>query len=406
MKYIKILISIIALAIIGCKKRPELPAPTPADFSITITSISPSKFPNDKNLVIVQNTTGFVSKWTFEGANKETSERNTDSIYFAKAGTYKIKLQSASKGGLTTTEKTVTIAEDSKIPADFEVTKLDDYHYKVKNTTVISESVLWYFPDGTSSTANEDTAYVAYAGDQAIKLKAELVKGVFVTVTKMITISVSDPSNPNVTDTVLAHLTGGPSNPNGKTWVVDKGSKKINVGSGSDMKSSYYNWPDGFNDAGFVNGMYANEFTFKYNQVYVPKNQLISCGGQFADAYFGIKTITDWAAADGVNGTYNTVKVEDPNHVESAFVFKTNDWDYIKDKTKSNTTGATIEFTTGSYIGWFANNHKFFIVSISATQMVLGHYYSDHAYDDSPANKKLSQTSSYSNFRTFTFNAK
>ncbi|HTF80569.1 MAG TPA: hypothetical protein VL947_02550 [Cytophagales bacterium] len=413
MKVIKYITTTLLATIIcaACKpkeaKEPALPSPIAADFTYKIQSISPA-VPDDKNFVIVENTSGFLTKWTFEGANKTSSTKRIDSVYFGKKGTYKIKLETASKGGMSTVEKMITIEEDTKIPADFTITKVTDYVYSVKNTTVISDAVKWEFPNGTSSTEKTDAVetYIPYAGDNEIKLTAELVKGVFVTVVKTINVPTNDPSNPLLTDPILTMLTGGPSNPNGKTWVVSNAPKKTNVGAGADMSSSYYNWPDGFTEAGFVEGIYTNEFTFKYNQQYIPKNQNVTAGAQYAEAYFGIDAIGDWAGNDAENGTYNNIKVVDPNHVASAFIYKVNDWEYIKDKKQANTTGATIEFTTGSYIGWFTNQHKFFIVKITEDEMVLGHYYDDHAYTDSPANTTFSQTDRYNNHRTLTFNVK
>jgi hypothetical protein len=413
MKILK-LSSIILLATMGfvaCKPKMvgdfKLPAPTPADFTIAIQSINSAVAPSDNNFVIVENTTGFLSSWTFQGANIASSTRQRDSIYFQKAGTYTIKLESSSKGGISSVTKTVTIAEDSKIPANFEITPIDAYHFKLKNTTSLSVGGQWFLPDGTTSFGNEDTAYVAYAGDSEIKLKAELIKGVFVSVVKTVTIATNDPNNTVLNDSIFVLLTGGASTPNGKTWVVDNGPKKTNVGAGSNMTSSYYNWPDGFSEVGFVEGIYLNEFTFKPNQMYVPKNQSVTAGAQYAEAYFGIEAIGDWTnGLEGSNGSYNNIKVQDPKHVASPFIYKTNDWDYIKDKNKTRTSGATIEFTTGSYFGWFTNQYKFFIVSITPTQMVVGHYYDDHAYTDSPANKTFSTTKEYNNHRILTFNVK
>lgn len=401
----------IAMGLAACKpkvgpKDVVLPGPTPADFTIKTQSINSSVAPNDKNFVIVQNTTGFLSKWTFVGGNISSSTKQTDSVYFQKAGTYEIKLESSSKGGTSTVTKTVTIAEDSKIPADFEVTKIDEYHYKVKNTTSLKVGGQWFLPDGTISSDDEAVAYIPYAGESQVRLKAELIKGVFVNVEKTITVGSNDVSNPILTDSIFILLTGGASKPEGKTWLPSNAPKKTNVGGGADMTSSYNNWPNGFTEPAFMEGMYLNEFTFKPNQFYIPKNQHVSAQNQFAEAYFGIDAIGDWAASDASNGTWNNSKAVDPKHVASAFIYKTNEWDYIKDKDRSRTTGATIEFRSGSYMGWFANQYKYFIVKITEDELVVAHYYGDKAYTDSPANKVFSTTKDYNNHRSLTFTLK
>lgn len=85
------------------------PLPAPPEFSVTMV-------PGDSNRFVVQDLyeNSFERLWTFEGGDPRTSELETDTVFYAKAGTYKITLYIAEYGGDGTSKssQTVTVVKD------------------------------------------------------------------------------------------------------------------------------------------------------------------------------------------------------------------------------------------------------------------------------------------------------
>lgn len=403
MKKLLFVLTISFTALMSCKKRPELPNPTKADFTTTITSINPSALPDDKNYVIVHNTSGFMSRWTFEGANKTTSDKNTDSLYFPVAGTYRIKLYSYSAGGVDSVTKSVTIDENSKIPANFDYVKIDENHFQVKNTSVVDGKAYWYFPDGTTSNAKIDTIYLPFSGDQNVKLKVELVKGVFIDVAKTITVASTDMSNPNLTDPIFVKLTGGLDDEDGKTWLVCTTAAlvdKVDIGSGGvgpykekAMDVSYWNYAasQGGYGGSFKNGCAANEYTFiMKNYQYKPLNNKVTVHYDWAFLDFGKPFVR-----------YNDLALEDPNHAPAPFILKNEG---------IGITGYTLKFGNGSYLAYYdgANRQRYEICKINdaGDSLWVRHKYEDYTTDTGKNQNALTSPEKDGNQRIMVFKLK
>lgn len=84
--------------------------------------------PDDPNTVIVKdNSTGFFDRtWDFEGGQPVVSKKQTETVFFGKAGDYNITLHAAKEGGGGTSSVTqvITIAEDALVSCTDEVTFL------------------------------------------------------------------------------------------------------------------------------------------------------------------------------------------------------------------------------------------------------------------------------------------
>ncbi|HTF80660.1 MAG TPA: hypothetical protein VL947_03010, partial [Cytophagales bacterium] len=382
---------LVALGLFACKnlnKERELPNPDQAAISYRFL---------DDNTVIFENVTkgGFVSKWEFQ--DHGTSTQYKDTVFFGLAGTYKVKLTSNSKGGLTTSEVDVNIKSTSKyIAKPVVVERLDDWHIVVEDATSDRTASSWDFNNGEISTQQKDTVYFPFAGTYKVSLTSTTPIVTSTTVLEIL-VNSDDASYTACNETVFALLTGGCGDTDGKTWVVSPSPKKSWVGPGDNVSSTWYDYPNGLEGDGFFKGMIDNEYTFTRTFQYIPKNGNVSMGGQFSDKFFGT-THVDFSNSDlGTNGTYNTIQQNDPKHKAASFIYKTGDWDYIKDKNQTRTTGATIEIRNGSYIGWFSDNPKFYIVRVTADTLVLGHYYADET--------KVPRAE-YGGGRHFTFTAK
>ena len=383
-----------ALGLLACKKRAELPNPEQASFSVRYL---------DDNNVVFENTTksGYISSWEFEGHG--TSTQYKDTIFFGYPGDYKVKLTSNSKGGITSTEQVINIKTASKyIAKPVIIGKYqDDWHYIVEDQTPESTGSSWDFRNGELSTQKRDTIYLPFAGKHRVQLTSVTP---YVTSTELsaeIEIKTKDDSYNNCSDDLFNKLTGGCDDEDGKTWVVDPAPFMSYVGPGSNVSNvagiAYYRYDGGLTGDAFTKGMLDNEYTFTRYHQYIPKTQNVSMGGQFSDKFFGTSYVNFSNPDLGTNGTYNTYNQVDPKHKQAPFIWKTADWDYIKDKNQTRTTGATIEILNGSYLGWFSDNSKYYIVSITDDVMVIGHYYADET---------STAKTDYNNGRQFTLRLK
>lgn len=399
MKVNKLILPLLAFGLFACKEKPELPSPEPA--VITYRKL-------DENTIVFQNVTktGYVSKWEFEG--RGTSTQNIDTVFFGYAGNYKVKLTSNSKGGLSSTETTVTITQTSKYIAKPVVLaeRIDAWHVVVEDQTPESTASSWDFKNGESSTQKKDTVYLPFKGTYKVSLTSVTP---FVTSTELsadIVIENDDATYTKCNETMFAFITGGCGDTDGKVWTVDPAPFKTWVGPGGNVSNiqgtAYDRTAGGLTGASHTNGMLKNTFTFTRSNQYIPSTTSITTGGQFSDKVFGNGSHWNEASTDnGSNGTWAAFANVDPNHKQASFVLKTDEWAYIKDKNKSRTTGVTLEVKGGSYIGWYSSNPKYVVVrtnsSAEADTMVLGNYYADEV---------AAKVEEYGNSRQFTFVSK
>jgi len=380
MKMNKIILGIFSAGLLmtGCgpqiEKKEELPAPVPASF--TISNLVDASDASNKNSYLFTNTTpgGYVSNWDFGGVAK--SRQDVDTVFFAYAGSYEIKLQTASKGGITTTTQTLVVPANSPYAADFTITKLaDDYHYKVDVTTPNPKKVGWVLPTGDTTSTASASFYWPWKGDAKITLTTTASNNGVSSITKTQSIPSDDPANPYLNNSVFNKLTGGINAVNGRTWLLNPAPFQTNVGPDSDTSTSYYHFPDGLGGDAWTQGALNNEYTFVLrNYQYIPKNTNVTASGLYAKKYFGTAT-----------ALYQDIQYADPHHKPATF---------IPNKDASNVgTGYGFTVTNGSYIGYFEDRYKYYIVHISDDTLFLAHRYDDQPTAPEPG----------SNARYFTF---
>lgn len=360
-----------ALLYTGCKpkiaKDEELPAPGAA--VIARNTYLPDNDPDRNNAFIFSDATpgGFISSWDFGGL--KTSTKSSDTMFFAYAGSYQVKLTSASKGGTTTTTQDVVIANNSPFAADFEVTNLGDYRFIVKVTTPSPLSQKWVFANGESSAQSVDTVYFPFAGTYNIALTTNTVRGAS-TRNKTVTVASDDASNPDLTDDVFIKLTGGPSDVDGKTWIIadNRGVGPLVPSDFSDASAlAWYKNTGGIPGPEWVNGARANEFTFVLKQYqFVPKNQKATIHYDAANKFFG-KT----------QAQYADIALEDPNMKQSPFLLRRN-------PSLITPVKYSLTFTNGAYLGYNENRSYYEIVNITSDTLYIRQPYND-VVDADPA---------------------
>lgn len=362
MKNIILYTTLAGLLLAGCKPKlgeeKDLPAPSAADFSVV--QYNDPNDPINQNSFIFTNTTpeGFMRTWDFDGG-APPSRQNVDTVFFAYAGTYNVTLQVASKGGISTITKPITIAQTSPYAAEFDIDTLDTYHYRVTVTTPNAKNQTWQLPTGETFTAPSVEFYWPFADTMKISATVTAANDGVSTRTKEVVIPTNDMSNPLINDPFLQDLTGGINDPDGKTWVLAP-----NGGNGgrNTLNQTEYSETD-YNEWG---NMFGNEFTFIFKKYqYIPKSQNVTVHGLYNNVYFG---------GTGV-GQYEELSKVDPNHVAAPFI-------YYKDTVEIPTEtgikdGDMLRITRGSYWGWFVDRRDVEIVSHSPTSITIRVPYSD-----------------------------
>lgn len=106
---------------------------------------------------------------------------------------------------------------------DFTITPgSDDFHVVVTNTSSVTGIPSWDFGNGTKGTGTSNIVVYSLPGDYPIKMTL-VTKGGSAETTKTFTQTETDFSI--FTDPVYVNLTGGASDADGKTWMVDADSK-------------------------------------------------------------------------------------------------------------------------------------------------------------------------------------
>jgi hypothetical protein len=127
-----------------------------------------------------------------------------------------------------------------------------------KNTSAIPGVAVWDL--GNSATGKGETVSGSYAlaGDYTVTLTLYTTGG-STSVSKVISIANNDPTLLNTP--FYNALTGGSSNPNGKTWVFDQYvTGHFGIGPSTDAGPSWWSCPV---DGKIESCLYDNEFTFK-----------------------------------------------------------------------------------------------------------------------------------------------
>ncbi|MDO5523905.1 MAG: PKD domain protein [Bacteroidia bacterium] len=164
---------LIQLLFISCLKETDLPVDVAFDFQYAENN---QTVPVEIILANKTKGTDFY-EWTFEGATVTTSsDKNPNSIYYNKAGLYRIKLKAWNS--INSAEKEIEVRIDSALFIDFDYQiMLNDFvpaNVTINNKTIGATSYEWFFEGGNparSNSPNPGTIKYQNAGEYQIKLK-------------------------------------------------------------------------------------------------------------------------------------------------------------------------------------------------------------------------------------------
>jgi hypothetical protein len=135
----------------------------------------------------------------------------------------------------------------------------DEFHVVVTNTSSMTGIAYWDFGNGVKGSGETATVKYPLEGVYTIKM-TYITKGGTAAITKSYTQPVTDFSI--FTDPVYVNLTGGAADADGKTWVVDAGSKgHFGVGDANGLGNGLEWWAANPNDKSGT-GAYDDELTF------------------------------------------------------------------------------------------------------------------------------------------------
>jgi len=164
--------------------------------------------------------------------------------------------------------------------------------------------------------------------------------------------------------TVLEHLTGGSSYPQGKSWKFVPDPRKTGLGPIQGPIGSWYTFIEGLTGDDYEKGLLDNAYTFRYDSIYIPQNQNVTVQWSHANRFFGKS-----------QAQFDDIHLVDPNHKRAPFHI-------YERKLISNSTGFRLEITNGSYLGYFENRFAYHIISITADTMVTCQVFGEDAYAD------------------------
>lgn len=127
-----------------------------------------------------------------------------------------------------------------------------------KNTSSVSGVALWDLGNSVTGKGEEVSGSYALAGEYTVTMTL-YTSGGSTSISKVITVANDDPT---LLDTPFYNaLTGGNTNPNGKTWVFDQYvTGHFGIGPTTDSGPSWWSCPV---DGKIESCLYDNEFTFK-----------------------------------------------------------------------------------------------------------------------------------------------
>jgi len=136
----------------------------------------------------------------------------------------------------------------------------DDFNFVITDASSVTGIPSWEFGNGTKGTGPTNTVRYPLPGDYSVKMTL-VTRGGVATVTKTLTQTKTDYSI--FTDPVYVNLSGGVSDADGKTWVVDAGSKgHFGVGDVTLATGIGLDWWSADPNAKTGTGAYDDELTF------------------------------------------------------------------------------------------------------------------------------------------------
>jgi len=135
----------------------------------------------------------------------------------------------------------------------------DAFNFVITNTSAVTGIASWDFGNGTKGSGKSNVVRYPMPGDYSVKLTL-VTRGGTATITKTLTQTETDFSI--FTDPVYVNLTGGVDATEGKTWVLDAGTKgHLGVGDANGLGNGLEWWSaDPYVKSG--TGAYDDELTF------------------------------------------------------------------------------------------------------------------------------------------------
>jgi PKD repeat protein len=203
----------------------------------------------------------------------------------------------------------------------------------------------WDFGNGTSSNGKDVQASYPLAGTYTVKLTV-LAAGGSVSTTKTITIANTNPAMLSDPEYVL--LSGGLTNPAGKTWVIDK-TQQGHLGVGP-ITAQFPDWYQAGPNEKASNGFYDDEMTFTMNAAGL-KYTYVNNGTTFANA----------SNAPGIGGPTGS---DDPT---VNYTPPTN-WSWVL---SSSGNTKYINISGNGFIAYYLGVSQYQIMSLTADEMWL-----------------------------------
>ena len=135
----------------------------------------------------------------------------------------------------------------------------DEFNFVITNTSSVTGIASWDFGNGTKGSGKSNVVRYPMPGDYSVKLTL-VTRGGTATITKTLTQTETDFSI--FTDPVYVNLTGGVDATEGKTWILDAGTKgHLGVGDANGLGNGLEWWSaDPYVKEG--TGAYDDELTF------------------------------------------------------------------------------------------------------------------------------------------------
>lgn len=212
-----------------------------------------------------------------------------------------------------------------------------------KNDTPGALKAIWDLGNGQSAVGEQASGAYAVAGTYTVKLTV-FTSGGYASNTKTITIAQTNVAMLNREDYNL--LTGGATNANGKTWVIDK-ALAGHMGVGPIDAATPIWWQAGPNEKA-SEGLYDDEMTFNLNGfAYNYHNN----GSSFANG----------ANAAGLGGTAQSADLTLP-HTPAANMT----WSITAEGGKSY-----LSFSNGGFLGYYTGATRYEILKLSENELYV-----------------------------------
>lgn len=164
-------------------------------------------------------------------------------------------------------------------------------------------------------------------------------------------------------ESIFNLLTGGTVNPTGKKWKISPFPNKTGMGPVTTLDQSYWTYNQGLIETCFTEGLLNNDYTFRKDSTYIPKNQNVTVHWAHANVYFGKN-----------QAQFVDLALQDPKHTAAPFK--------LKKMEGSPGTGFILDVQNGSYLGYFQNRSRYEIIKITEDSMYVRQAFSEDPSTD------------------------